>query len=53
MIAPEQCKSEISSIPKRFGLDGLKLDVVSPPPAAATDDLGTADALRYVRAFNE
>ncbi len=43
VITHEQCRSEVSSLPKRLGLD-LKLDVCCVP----NDELGTADALRAV-----
>ena len=44
VVTHEQHKTEVSSLPKRFGLH-LKLDVVS---LSSLDDVGTADAVRLV-----
>ena len=49
MVASEDAKSDLSSIPRRFGgLEGLHLEVVVLQPGGGAGDLGTADAIRLV-----
>jgi len=64
VVTLEAFKTDVAALPKKFGLDGLSLDIVTYPTNGATgggggdddeegdedneEDLGTADAIRLV-----
>lgn len=46
VVVHDSVRAEVAAVPKKYGLEGLRLDLVSPPPNV--EDFGTADALRLV-----
>lgn len=48
VVALEAFKGEVAALPRKFGLDGLSLDVVTYDDGGAEEDAGTADAIRLV-----